>query len=93
MSKKVKKVKRALGKTYTAFIVRDLNSRRFLNRKVYSGRVLGIWSKLADAQVFYTAAEAQSCAGNINRRRPERYSAFEAEVRPIKLRGRGRRLS
>lgn len=88
-----KKVTRALGKVYTAFIVRDSNSRRFLNRKVYTGRARGIWSKLAEAQIFYTAAQAQSCASNINARRPEGYSAFQAEVVPVKMRGRGKRLS
>ena len=87
-----KNVKRALGKVYTAYIVRDNNSRRFLNRKVYSGRVRGIWGRQDDAQIFYTEAQAQSCAGNINRRRPEGYSAFFAEVIPVKMRGRGKRI-
>ena len=40
-----KNAARTLGKTYTAFIVRDSNGRRFLNRKVYSGRVRGIWRR------------------------------------------------
>lgn len=84
-----KNAARTLGKTYTAFIVRDSNGRRFLNRKVYSGRVRGIWSTRDTAQVFYTIAQAQSCASNINRRRPTGYSAFMAEVVPIMLRGRG----
>ena len=87
-----KNVKRALGKVYTAYIVRDSNSRRFLNRKVYTGRARGIWGLQGDAQVFYTEAQAQSCASNINRRRPEGYSAFFAEVVPVKMRGRGKRI-
>lgn len=87
-----KNVKRALGKVYTAFIVRDSNSRRFLNRKVYTGRARGIWGRQDEAQIFYQEAQAQSCASNINRRRPEGYSAFFAEVVPVKMRGRGRRL-
>ena len=87
-----KQIKRALGKVYTAYIVRDSNSRRFLNRKVYTGRARGIWGLQGDAQVFYTEAQAQSCASNINRRRPEGYSAFFAEVVPVKMRGRGKRI-
>lgn len=87
-----KNVKRALGKVYTAFIVRDSNSRRFLNCKIYTGRQRGIWGLQGDAQVFYTEAQAQSCAGNINRRRPDGYSAYQAEVVPVKMRGRGKRI-
>lgn len=71
---------------YTAYIVRDNNSRRFLNRKVYTGRQRGIWGLQGDAEVFYTEAQAQSCASNINRRRPAGYSAFFAEVMPIEIR-------
>lgn len=88
-----KNTARTPGKTYTAFMVRDSNGRRFLNRKVYSGRVRGIWSTRDAAQVFYTIAQAQSCASNINRRRPPGYSAFMAEVVPITLRGRGTKIS
>lgn len=87
-----KNVKRALGKVYTAFIVRDSNSRRFLNQRSYTGRRRGQWGLQGDAQIFYSEAQAQSCAGNINRRRPEGYSAFFAEVMPVKMRGRGRRI-
>lgn len=87
-----KQIKRALGKVYTAYIVRDSNSRRFLNRKVYTGRARGIWGRQTEAQVFYQEAAAQSCASNINRRRPEGYSAFFAEVVPVKMRGRGKRI-
>jgi hypothetical protein len=47
---------------------------------------------MAESQIFYTAAAAQSCAGNINRRRPSERSAYFAEVVPIKLRGRGRKI-
>ena len=87
-----KNIKRALGKIYTAYIVRDSNSRRFLNRKVYTGRARGIWGLQGDAEVFYQEAQAQSCASNINRRRPEGYSAYQAEVIPVKFRGRGKRI-
>ena len=87
-----KNVKRALGKVYTAFIVRDANTRRFLNQRSYTGRRRGQWGLQGDAQIFYSEAQAQSCAGNINRRRPEGYSAFFAEVMPVKMRGRGKRI-
>ena len=87
-----KNIKRALGKTYTAYIVRDSNSRRFLNQRSYTGRRRGQWGPQGDAQIFYSEAQAQSCAGNINRRRPEGYSAFFAEVVPVKMRGRGKRI-
>ena len=83
---------RTLGKLYTAFIVRDSNSRRFLNRKVYTGRQRGIWGLQGDAQIFYAQAQAQSCASNINARRPEGYSAYNAEVVQIEMRGRGKRM-
>lgn len=84
--------KRALGKLYTAYIVRDANSRRFLNRKIYTGRTRGIWGRVAQAEIFYNELDASSCATSINRRRPDQYSAYFAEVRPIKLRGRGRKI-
>jgi len=83
---------RTLGKLYTAFIVRDSSSRRFLNRKVYTGRQRGIWGLQGDAQIFYTVAQAQSCASNINARRPDGTSSYFAQVREIKLRGRGKRM-
>ena len=85
-------IQRTLGKLYTAYIVRDANGRRFLNQKVYTGRRPGIWGRMDEAEVFYTEAAAKGCASNINRRRPDRYSAYFAEVVPIKLRGRGRRI-
>lgn len=84
--------KRALGKLYTAYIVRDANSRRFLNRTVYTGRARGIWGRMGEAEIFYNELDASSCASSINRRRPNEYSAYFAEVRPIKLRGRGRKI-
>jgi len=87
-----KNVKRSLGKIYTAFIVRDASSRRFLNQRSYTGRRRGQWGRMDEAQIFYHEAQAQSCAGNINRRRPEGYSAFFAEVIPVKMRGRGKRI-
>lgn len=81
--------KRTLGKLYTAFIVRDENSRRFLNARTYTGRARGIWDTIEEAHVFYTREKAQSCASNINARRPDGTSSYFAQVREIKLRGRG----
>jgi len=82
--------KRTLGKLYTAYIVRDVNARKFLNQKIFTGRKPRIWSTMSEAHVFYNEKQAQSCASNINRRRPNRFSAYFAEVVPIKMRGRGR---
>jgi hypothetical protein len=76
--------------TYTAFIVRDANKRRFLTTPTYSGRVRGVWGLMNEATVFSTREEAQSCASNINSRRPEGYSAYFAQVRPITIRRRAR---
>jgi len=84
--------KRTLGKLYTAYIVRDANGRRFLNRKIYTGRQPGIWGRIGESEIFYKEAQARSCASNINRRRPSERSAYFAEVVPIKLRGRGRKI-
>lgn len=81
---------RTLGKLYTAYIVRDVNARRFLNQRIYTGRQPGIWGRMGEAHVFYNVKQAQSCASNINRRRPGPFSAYFAEVVPIKMRGRGR---
>lgn len=69
--------------TYTAFVVRESNSRRFLTRPAYSGRVQGIWGTMDEATTFATREEAQSCASNINYRRPEGYSAYFAQVREV----------
>jgi hypothetical protein len=71
--------------TYTAFIVRDATTRRFLNRKVYTGRVRGVWNTIGEAQIFYSRQKAQSCASNINSRTPEGGSATFAQVREIEL--------
>ena len=76
---------------YTAYVVRDANSRRFLNRPAYSGRLRGIWGKAGTAQVFSTFNKARSCASNINSRRPDGYSAYEAEVRPVFMKRQSRR--
>lgn len=69
--------------TYTAFVVREANSRRFLTRPAYSGRVQGIWGTMDEATTFATREEAQSCASNINYRRPDGYSAYFAQVREV----------
>lgn len=67
------------------YIVRDANKRRFLNRPTYSGRVRGVWGLKGESIVFETREEAQSAASNINSRRPEGYSAYFAQVRPLVL--------
>lgn len=77
------------GKFYTAYLVREANSRRFLNRRTYSGRLRGVWSKSEDAFIFYDRQKAQSCASNINARRPDNASSYYAQVVPVILRGRG----
>jgi hypothetical protein len=68
----------------TAYIVRDENSRRFLTRPTYSGRVRGVWGKIEESNIFFSRRRAQSCASNINSRRPEG-SAYYAQVRPVLL--------
>lgn len=67
------------------YIVRNANQRNFLTRPTYSGRVRGVWGTKDESVVFETREEAQSAASNINNRRPEGYSAFFAEVRPLVL--------
>ena len=76
-------------KTTTAYIVRETNSRRFLTRPTYSGRVRGVWGTQPEANVFTSRARAQSCASNINARRPDGYSAYYAEVVPVVVPRRG----
>lgn len=71
--------------TRTTFIVREANSRRFLTRPTYSGRVQGVWGTISEAAQFETREEAQSCASNINARRPDGYSAYYAEVRTVEV--------
>jgi hypothetical protein len=78
------------GKLYTAYVVRDSNSRRFLNQPAYSGRVRGVWGTINESEIFYTRERAQSCASNINARRPEGSSSYFAQVREVVVRGRGR---
>ena len=86
--KNMKQQNNATNNTYTAYLVRDTNARRYLNRKVYSGRVRGIWGKMGESHIFFSAAQAQSCASNINSRRPNGYSAYNAEVVAIEMRRR-----
>ena len=78
--------------TYTAYIVRDAFTRRFLNRKAYSGRVRGIWDTISEAEIFYNRDKAQSCASNINARRDADQSLY-AQVRPVKIERRMPRRS
>ena len=73
------------NKTVTAYIVRESNSRRFLTRPTYSGRVRGVWGRVGNAAIFRTREKAQSCASNINDRRPDGLSSYFAEVRPVKI--------
>ena len=67
------------------YVVRDQNKRRFLTSPTYSGRVRGNWGLKGESVVFRTREEAQSAASNINARRPDGYSAYFAEVRPLIL--------
>ena len=53
---------------YTAYLVTDPTGDRFLNRRVYSGRIRGVWSPIEQSFIFRSASRAQSCASNINRR-------------------------
>ena len=70
---------------FTAYIVRESNSRRFLTQRAYSGRVRGIWGKQRNAELFYLREQAQSCASNINYRRPDGYSSYFAHVVPVQV--------
>jgi hypothetical protein len=76
----MKNTSKPVSKTF--YIVREQNKRRFLTRPTYSGRVRGVWDLMGNAHLFETREQAQSCASNINHRRPEG-SAFFAEVRPV----------
>jgi hypothetical protein len=67
------------------YVVRESNSRRFLTRPTYSGRVRGVWNTMRNATIFASREAAQSCASNINARRPEGLSSYFAEVRPVRL--------
>lgn len=70
---------------YTAYLVTNLDG-TFLNRRVYSGRIRGVWSPIESAHIFRSAARAQSCAGNINRR--SRSGREYATVTPVLLQRR-----
>lgn len=67
------------------YVVRNANQRNFLTRPTYSGRIRGIWGLKGESVVFGTREEAQSAASNLNSRRPEGYSAYFAQVRPLVL--------
>jgi hypothetical protein len=71
--------------TTSYYVVRESNSRRFLTRPTYSGRVRGVWDTMRNAAIFASRKAAQSCASNINDRRPTGLSSYFAEVRPITL--------
>ena len=69
---------------YTAYIVREANSGKFLNKPAYSGRLKGLWSNKANSHIFYTRAKAASCASNINHRRPtDTVTSYYAQVVPV----------
>lgn len=70
---------------YTAYLVTN-PAGGALNRRVYSGRVRGVWSPIESAHIFHSAAAAQSCAGNINRR--SRSGREYARVTPVLLQRR-----
>ena len=72
-----------MSKYFTAYIVREANSGKFLNRRAYSGRLRGIWSNKAESHIFYSRAKAASCASNINHRRPDGLSSYYAQVMPV----------
>lgn len=67
---------------YTAYLVTNPDG-TFLNRRVYSGRIRGVWSEIGSAHIFRSVAQAQSCAGNINRR--SRSGREYARVTPVLL--------
>lgn len=70
---------------YTAYLVRDVRARKYLNQKIYTGRRPGIWGRMTEAHIFFNKRQAESCACDINRRRPSQYSAYFAEVVPVKF--------
>ena len=74
-----------MDKYYTAYIVREANAGKFLNKPAYSGRLKGLWSVKANAQIFYSRSKAASCASNINHRRPDTPSSYYAQVVPVLL--------
>ena len=67
----------------TLYVVRNTCGRTFLNRPAYSGRVKGLWGTFDGAHIFRDKKVAQSCAANINHRRPSEESAYYAEVREL----------
>lgn len=52
---------------YTAYLVTSLDG-TFLNRRVYSGRIRGVWSPIESAHIFRSSRRAADCARDINRR-------------------------
>lgn len=68
---------------YTAYIVRETNSGKFLNKPAYSGRLRGLWSNKANSHIFYSRDKAASCASNINHRRPDTPTSYYAQVIPV----------
>lgn len=74
-----------MDKYYTAYIVRETNSGKFLNKPAYSGRLRGLWSNKANAQIFFNRKQASSCASNINHRRPDSPTSYYAQVMPVLL--------
>jgi hypothetical protein len=69
--------------TNTLYVVRNNCGRTFLSRPAYSGRVRGLWDTFDGAHIFRDKRQAQSCASNINHRRPDGDSSYYAEVREL----------
>jgi hypothetical protein len=68
MAKKSSNTTKRNVQYYTAYLVTNNRNDSFLNTRVYSGRIPGTWGPIAAAHIFRSERQAQSCAGNINRR-------------------------
>lgn len=69
-------------KVVSMFVVYDENSRRYAQKKAYSGNVPNLWGPLKTAYFFETRKQAQSAASNLNASRPAR-SRYRAVVWPV----------
>lgn len=68
--------------TYTAYIVRDVIDRRYLNAPTYTGRRPRAWGRIGEAHLFHNRVSASRCASDINRRGP---GSKRAEVVPVQM--------
>lgn len=82
----MKSAKKNTPSTYTQYIVRKYNG-TYLNQRTFTGRTPHMWGPICEAHVFSSAAAAQSCASNINRRPQARINADDprAEVVPVEI--------